>query len=41
MPRHPFRRDLPIFTAALRAVTVLAQTPSVWVKVKAKKQPLI
>jgi hypothetical protein len=41
MPSHPLRHDLPNFTAALRAVTAFAQTPSVWVKVKAKKQPLI
>jgi hypothetical protein len=41
MPRHPLRHDLPNFTAALRAVSLFAQTPSVWVKAKAKKQPLI
>jgi len=41
MPRHPLRHDLPNATAALRAVSPLAQASSAWVKVKAKKQPLI
>lgn len=41
MPRNPLRHDLPNYTAATRAVSSLAQAPSVWVKVKAKKQPLI
>ncbi|WP_267904747.1 hypothetical protein [Paraburkholderia acidiphila] len=41
MPRHPLRHDLPNVTAATRAVSSLAQAASVWVKVKAKKQPLI
>jgi hypothetical protein len=41
MLRHPLRHDLPNFTAATRAVSSLAQAASVWVKAKAKKQPLI
>jgi hypothetical protein len=44
MPRHLLRHDLPnfmAFTVASRAVSPLAQTSPVWVKVKAKKQPLI
>jgi len=41
MPHHPLPYDLPNVTAALRAVSPLAQASSVWVKAKAKKQPLI
>ncbi|MEX3941909.1 hypothetical protein AB4Y44_20585 [Paraburkholderia sp. BR10937] len=41
MLRNPLRHDLPNLTAAMRAVSSLAQATSVWVKAKAKKQPLI
>jgi len=41
MPRNPLRHELPNFTAAMRAVSPLAQALSAWVKTKAKKQPLI
>jgi len=41
MLRNPLRHDLQNVTAATRAVSSLAQNASVWVKAKAKKQPLI
>ncbi|MCP3709647.1 hypothetical protein M3I54_22145 [Paraburkholderia sp. CNPSo 3274] len=41
MLRNPLRHDLQNVTAATRAVSPLAQVASVWVKAKAKKQPLI
>ncbi|WP_321929428.1 hypothetical protein [Paraburkholderia guartelaensis] len=41
MLRNPLRHDLPNLTAATRAVSPLVQATSVWVKAKAKKQPLI